>query len=50
MQHLQLFTEYGRLALEDSGETPFQKLQVSKIDPYKSLKPAEMQKLDRLTF
>lgn len=27
LQHLQLFTEYGRLAIEDSGETPFQKLQ-----------------------
>ncbi len=27
LQHLELFTEYGRLALEDSGETPFQKLQ-----------------------
>ena len=26
LQHLQLFTEYGRLAIEDSGETPFQKL------------------------
>jgi len=26
LQHLQLFTEYGRLAVEDSGETPFQKL------------------------
>ena len=29
LQHLELFTEYGRLALEDSGETPFQKLQGS---------------------
>ena len=29
LQHLELFTEYGRLALEDSGETPFQKLQES---------------------
>ena len=27
LQHLELFTEYGRLAIEDSGETPFQKLQ-----------------------
>ena len=27
LQHLEMFTEYGRLALEDSGETPFQKLQ-----------------------
>jgi len=27
LQHLQLFTEYGRLALEDSGDTPFQKLE-----------------------
>lgn len=27
LQHLRLFTEYGRLALEDCGDTPFQKLQ-----------------------
>ncbi|KAK7573955.1 hypothetical protein V9T40_011146 [Parthenolecanium corni] len=27
LQHLQLFTDYGRLALEDIGKTPFQKLQ-----------------------
>ncbi len=27
LQHLELFTEYGRLALEESGEKPFQKLQ-----------------------
>ena len=34
LQHLELFTEYGRLALEDSGETPFQKLQGSRnVEP-----------------
>jgi atlastin len=27
LQHLHYFTEYGRLALEDSGEVPFQRLQ-----------------------
>lgn len=27
LQHLQLFTEYGRLAMEDSTERPFQRLQ-----------------------
>jgi atlastin len=26
LQHLHLFTEYGKIALEDSHETPFQKL------------------------
>jgi len=27
LQHLQLFTEYGRLAMEDSGDAPFQRLE-----------------------
>jgi len=27
LQHLHYFTEYGRLALDDSGDTPFQRLQ-----------------------
>ena len=26
LQHLQFFTNYGKLALDDSGDTPFQKL------------------------
>ena len=27
LQHLNMFTEYGRLAMEDTGDTPFQRLQ-----------------------
>ncbi|TRY76895.1 hypothetical protein TCAL_09587 [Tigriopus californicus] len=44
LQHLELFTEYGRLAIEDSGETPFQKLQFLVRDwsyPYEAQYGAE---------
>lgn len=34
LQHLHLFTEYGRLVMKDSGDTPFQRLQFIVRDWY----------------